>query len=101
MNLEKIENRLTSIENMLVGTKDVLTFDEVVVYTKLSKSYLYKLTSTGIIPHYKPQGKLCYFNKKEIDAWLQQNRISTVKELEQKAQTLVAFKGHRKSKNKL
>lgn len=101
MNLEKIENRLSSIENMLVGTKDVLTFDEVVVYTKLSKSYLYKLTSSGMIPHYKPQGKLCYFNKKEIDVWLQQNRISTIKELEEKAQTMVALKGHRKLKNKL
>ena len=69
----EIESRLSIIEkNMLIGTKEVLTFDEAAIYTGLSKSYLYKLTSGGAIPHYKPNGKMCYFNKAEVAAWLQQ-----------------------------
>ena len=63
-------------------------------YTGLSKSYLYKLTSTGGIPCYKPQGKMVYFNKIEIDGWLLQNRKATNKELEDKASTFVTLKNN-------
>jgi len=87
-----IETRLSNIENMLIGTKPVLNFDEVATYTGLSKSYLYKLTSTGQIPHYKPNGKICYFNKTEIDKWLQQNRVAPFEEVETKASNYVAIK---------
>lgn len=89
---DTIESRLSNIENMLIGTKPVLNFDEVATYTGLSKSYLYKLTSTGQIPHYKPNGKICYFNKAEIDNWLQQNRVAPQKELEVKASNFVNLK---------
>lgn len=66
--------------------KNVLTFDEACVFSGLSKSYLYKLTSAQKIPHYKPSGKLIYFNREELEAWLLQNRVSTSDELENKAQ---------------
>lgn len=92
MDLELLENRLSKIENMLIGTKEVLSFNEVATYTGLSKSYLYKLTSTGGIPHYKPNGKIIYFNKVEIESWMQQNRIATSKELESKASTFLTIK---------
>jgi excisionase family DNA binding protein len=62
--------RLNQIEKMLTGQKTVLSFSETAEYTGLSKSYLYKLTSAGIIPHYKPTGKMLYFKKLEIDEWL-------------------------------
>lgn len=92
MNLETIETRLSKIENMLIGTKEVLTLDEVATYTGLSKSHLYKLCSTNAIPFYKPNGKVNYFNKNEIQDWLQQNRVATTKELESKAATFVTLK---------
>lgn len=92
MNLELLEIRLSNIENLLIGTKEVLNFDETATYTGLSKSYLYKLTSKGAIPHYKPQGKLCYFNKKEIENWLLQNRTAGAGEVETKAVNYVALK---------
>lgn len=92
MNLEAIETRLSNIENLLIGTKEVLNFDELVTFTGLSKSYLYKLTSTGAIPHYKPNGKMCYFNKAEIETWLLQNRVSTNSEIERKASNYVTLK---------
>lgn len=89
---ENIEARLSNIENLLIGTKTVMSFDEVAIYTGLSKSYLYKLTSTGQIPHYKPNGKMCYFNKLEVDEWLQQNRVASTKELDTKASNYVTLK---------
>ena len=67
-------------------TKEVLTSDEAASYMGISKSYLYKLTMTRQIPHYKPMGKMCYFNRVELENWLQSARVKTSSELEQQAQ---------------
>jgi excisionase family DNA binding protein len=90
--LQSIDERLSNIENLLLAQKTVLNFVEVAAYTGLSKSYLYKLTSAGGIPCYKPQGKHIYFDKQEIDQWLLQNRKSTNQELENQASTRVTLK---------
>lgn len=89
--LKIIDERLSKIEILLLAQKTVLNFDEVAAYTGLSKSYLYKLTSTGGIPCYKPQGKHIYFDKQEIDQWLLQNRKATNQELDSMASTHVTI----------
>ena len=89
---QSIDDRLRNIETLLLSQKTVLNFDEVAGYTGLSKSYLYKLTSNGGVPCYKPQGKYIYFNKQEIDQWLMQNRKATTKELDSQAATFVTLK---------
>ena len=89
--LKIIDERLSKIETLLLAQKTVLNFDEVAAYTGLSKSYLYKLTSTGGIPCYKPQGKHIYFDKLEIDQWLLQNRKATIQELDSMASTHVTI----------
>lgn len=65
----------------ILCTKEILTSDEASRYMGISKSYLYKLTMRGEIPHYKPMGKMCYFNRKELEQWLQQNRCATSTEI--------------------
>ena len=92
LDFKTIESRLSTIENLLVGTKEVLTFDEVAIYTGLSKSYLYKLTSTGQISHFKPKGKMLFFNRLDVNAFLQQNRVLSSSELETKATHYVTLK---------
>ena len=89
--LQSIDDRLRSIETLLLSQKTVLNFEEVAAYTGLSKSYLYKLTSSGGIPCFKPQGKHIYFNKQEIDKWLMQNRKATNLELDNQAATFVTL----------
>ena len=89
---KSIDERLRNIETLLSSQKTVLNFDEVAAYTGLSKSYLYKLTCSGGIPCYKPQGKHIYFNKPEIDQWLLQNRKATTREIESQAATFVTLK---------
>ncbi len=90
--LIQIENRQRNIESLLLSQKTVLNFDEVAAYTGLSKSHLYKLTSTGGIPCYKPQGKHIYFSRKEIDNWLLNNKKSTFEELDGLASTYTTLK---------
>lgn len=73
--------------NTIFCTKEVLTSDEAAKYMGISKSYLYKLTMKQQIPHFKPMGKMCYFNRLELEQWLQSNRIATETEINQKAQS--------------
>jgi len=88
--MEDIQEQLDRIErNTLLASKKVLTFDDVAILTGLSRSYLYKLTSTNQIPHYKPSGKQLYFDREEIESWLKQNRVATVEETERKATNYV------------
>lgn len=79
--------------NTIFTTKEVLTSDEAAKYMGISKSYLYKLTMKQQIPHYKPMGKICYFNRLELEKWLQSNRIATSTEISQQAQSYCMKKG--------
>ena len=89
--ITQITNLVT--DNTLFCTKEVLTSDEAARYMGISKSYLYKLTMTQQIPHYKPMGKMCYFNRAELESWLQSNRVATADEINQQAQTYCMKKG--------
>lgn len=82
--LQQVADLVTA--NTIFTTKEVLTVEEAARYMGVSKSYIYKLTCSKEIPHYKPLGKMCYFNRKELEDWLQSNRIITTHEAEQKAQ---------------
>ncbi len=79
---EIIINELRQIKSLFLSQKTIFNLDELVIYTGLSKSYLYKLTSTNEIPYFKPNGKLIFFKKDEIDNWLLQNRNVTKDEIE-------------------
>ncbi|MCD8207353.1 MAG: helix-turn-helix domain-containing protein [Bacteroidales bacterium] len=50
-------------------------------YLGFSRGYLYKLTMQRRIPHYKPNGKNIFFDKRELDEWLHGNRVATAEEL--------------------
>lgn len=77
----KLEERLDRIEKLLISNKTVLTFDEACDYTGISRSYLYKLTSSGDIPFSKPNGKIIFFSKAELDAWLLRNNRKSSDEI--------------------
>lgn len=89
-----MNNKITEIADLVTDktlfcTKEVLTTDEVARYMGISKSYLYKLTSRGEIPHYKPLGKVCYFNRREIEEWLQSNRCASTTEINDRANKIL------------
>ena len=77
--LEKLEQRIGE-QNLLM--KEVLNFNDACSYLDISASHLYKLTSQKSIPHFCPQGKKLYFNRTELDEWLQRNRQSSTYEIE-------------------
>ena len=81
---DSLENHSTTL------LKDALTFNEASMLLDLSKSYLYKLTHSRQIPHYKPNGKKIYFKRSDLENWLFRNRVSTANELEQQAEKLIS-----------
>ena len=85
-------NLATKADLAAISTKEIITLNEAAQYLGMSKSYLYKLTSNGAIPHYKPFGKMVYFNRPELEQWLQRNRI--VIESKPITQTQPKFKHH-------
>ena len=95
-NFQTIGLRLTNIENSLAASKEVLTFDETANFTGFSKSYLYKLTSAGIIPHSKPLGKHLFFDRAKVEAWLLGKPIKTSSEINTEATNYVTLKAARK-----
>ena len=88
--------RVAELENLVLHSKNVLSFEEASRFLNLSKSYQYKLTSGNLIPHYKPQGKMLYFEKTELEAWLRQNPIRTQAQTEAEAQKYVLARPARK-----
>ena len=89
--LKQVADLIT--DNTIFCTKEVLTSDEAAKYMGVSKSYLYKLTMRQQIPHFKPMGKMCYFNRLELEKWLQSNRVATTDELNLRAQNYCNKKG--------
>jgi len=85
-NFKEVKQQLAIILSLLLGQKKALNLEQTATYTGFSKSHLYKLTSTGGIPCYKPQGKHIYFDKEELDNWLLQNRKATTEELNGQAE---------------
>lgn len=85
------ENELAQLalaigKNVVLTQKEVLTLDEVAQYIGMKKSYLYKLTALKAIPHYKPNGKNCFFKRTELEDWLTTNPVATTAELNGQAQ---------------
>lgn len=72
---EVINKRLKSIEETLYTTKEILNMKEVCQYLNISQSLLYKLTCSGEIPHFKPRGKMIFFEKKELIEWIKKSNL--------------------------
>lgn len=51
----------------------------------IKPSYLYKLMMRRAIPYYKPNGKLCFFSKENLDAWLRNIRVKSQAEIDSDA----------------
>ncbi len=75
MDKEKISN----------SERGLMTTAEAAQYLGVKPSYLYKMMMRQAIPYYKPGGKLCFFSRDDLDAWLTSIRIKSQSEIESDA----------------
>ncbi len=69
--------------------KQLIPTTEAAKFLGLKVSYLHKLMMRHVIPYYKPNGKLCFFDKAELEAWQKNVRIASQMELDQQMQTYI------------
>ena len=67
-----------------------MTAEEAASFLDISISYVYKLTCTRKIPHYKPEGKRLYFKRSELAEWAFSNKILTDEEIAVQADAWLA-----------
>ena len=91
MDYSEIKNELQELKKItLLGSKRVLTMQDVSLLTGLSMSCLYKKTHKRELPFWKSEaGKILYFDKSEIENWCLSHRIKTNAEIEREATSYV------------
>jgi len=67
----------------------VLTFEQGCAYLGYAKSYVYKLTSAGILPYSKPNGKSIFFDREKLEAWMLSNANTSLEEKQIQAATYI------------
>ena len=77
--IEELQKRMEAVEDILDNAKEVLTVEEASRFMDIARSSLYKMTSDRSIPFYRPNGKMIYFEKADILAWIRQNRVTATK----------------------
>ena len=83
------ELRLNEIGLLVKKPKDSLTLEEATEFLGFRKSYLYRMVSERKIPHYKPFGKLVYFDRSELEELLKTNRVAPIDEIKAQANNYV------------
>jgi len=98
--VKKIISEVTELKSLIydqgILKKEVINFREAHHYLDISASHLYKLTSQKRIPHFCPEGKRLFFNRLELDQWLQRNRQLSNAEIEQQASNYLLNKKRNK-----
>ena len=94
MNNEILIEIKNILEKQNLVSKDILNFEEALSYLKVSKSFLYKMTSKGEITYYKPNGKLIYFKRTDLDDWMLRNEVSGTNELEDEGDNFLKRGNH-------
>jgi prophage regulatory protein len=72
-------------DELKIITKPFLSVEELASYIGVKVSYIYKMTHNREIPHYKPGGKMIYFDRKEIDECVLSQRVATADEIRSEA----------------
>lgn len=72
---------------------ETLTIEEAAAFLGFKKSYLYKLTSTRQIPHFKYGGRIILFDRTTLETWKSQRMqaIPTIAEAEARAAVYCAI----------
>lgn len=75
---------LTLLENISQAiaqnrrVKQIMTIEDVSQFTGFSKSYIYRLCSQRVMPHYKPAGKKLFFKRRELEQFLLSNHYPSI-----------------------
>ena len=87
--VDDLVRRIIVLENVLCLDKEVLTLEEAALFMGISRSTLYKMTHKNVISFFRSNGKLIYFEKSELLAWMRKNRVYTNEEVSGNARVVL------------
>lgn len=76
--IEEVENLKKEIKKSYLFRKRIYTIRETSIVTGVSISYVQKLISTNQIPYSKPNGKLIFIKRRDLEKFLMRNYVPTV-----------------------
>lgn len=77
--LEKLCNIEALLEQQNILKKEILNSEEACKYLNVSLDNIYRLTSSGAIPSYRPNGRYMYFKLNDLNEWLLHKKNNTKK----------------------
>jgi excisionase family DNA binding protein len=81
MTQDEIRRELSEIKKLIEGNEQPLNVEEAAAYLSVGKGYVYKLTASGELGHFKSQGgKKISFLRADLRAWLLKHRVSSREE---------------------
>lgn len=66
--------------------KEFLSVEEAALFLGMSKSQIYKMSSSREITCYKPHGKNVYFLRQDLENWIRLGKISSKDDLKKEAE---------------
>lgn len=80
-----LTRKVDAITDVFCQAKEILTLEEAAIFLGISKSCLYKMTHNQVVPFYKPNNKLVYFERSELMKWIRSCRVASNEDIENEA----------------
>lgn len=97
--LDELLSHLERVEKIAYAAKDFLNIDEVAAYLQVSKSFVYKLTSSRELTVYKPSGKNIFILRDDLNEWIRRYPLFSNEEIEKRA-NLIAYRLEEENKQR-
>lgn len=91
--LDKLSDFVTHCKRFSLQWKEILTTEEASIYLGVEVTTLRDYASRKLIAYYKPNRKLIYFRRSDLDDWITSVRLEAQRDLDQEALDYVTGKG--------
>ncbi len=87
--VDGLKQEIEKVKSVVYASKEVLNLEEAAMFLGISKSSLYKMTHNHVIPYFRPNNKMVYFEKSELLKWLRQNPIASQAQISEEANAIM------------
>lgn len=80
--IEQLQSLLEQAQENALENEKPLDFEAARAFLGVSKSTMYKISHKRLIPFTRPGGKLIYFKRKDLLAYMNSNPVKSAEEIE-------------------
>lgn len=85
----ELHEDIKTIKGALFNAKEVMTLKEAAIFLGMTNSSLYKMTHNKVLPYYRPNGKMVYFEKSELLKWVRQAPVASATQIREQADNII------------